>query len=80
VNELSTAQARALFERIAGNIEKVMRGQSGTVRKLLAAFASGGHVLLEDRPGTGKTTLAKSLAASVGAQFTRVQFTPDLLR
>jgi len=76
---LSTADARALFERIAGNIEKVMRGQSATVRKLLAAFASGGHVLLEDTPGTGKTTLAKSLAASVGAQFTRVQFTPDLL-
>ena len=71
---LSTADARALFERIAGNIEQVMRGQSGTVRKLLAAFASGGHVLLEDTPGTGKTTLAKSLAASVG-----VQFTPDLL-
>jgi len=76
---LSTSDARALFERIAGNIEKVMRGQSATVRKLLAAFASGGHVLLEDTPGTGKTTLAKSLAASVGAQFTRVQFTPDLL-
>jgi MoxR-like ATPase len=79
MNDLSTSQARALFERIAGNIEKVMRGQSATVRKLLAAFASGGHVLLEDTPGTGKTTLAKSLAASVGAQFTRVQFTPDLL-
>ncbi len=76
---LSTAEARALFERIAGNIETVMRGQSGTVRRLLAAFASGGHVLLEDTPGTGKTTLAKSLAASVGAQFARVQFTPDLL-
>jgi len=76
---LSTSDARALFEHIAGNIEKVMRGQSGTVRKLLAAFASGGHVLLEDTPGTGKTTLAKCLAASVGAQFARVQFTPDLL-
>jgi len=76
---LPATEARDLFGRIAGNIEKVMRGSHDGVRKLLAAFASGGHVLIEDYPGTGKTTLAKSLAASVGTRFTRVQFTPDLL-
>jgi len=76
---MDTGEAQRLFERIAANIEAVMRGQHASVRKLLAAFAGGGHVLIEDTPGTGKTTLAKALAASVGAKFTRVQFTPDLL-
>ncbi len=76
---MDTGEAQRRFERIAANIEAVMRGQHASVRKLLAAFAGGGHVLIEDTPGTGKTTLAKALAASVGAKFTRVQFTPDLL-
>ncbi len=67
------------LEKLQDNISKVMIGNKGTVKLILSALLAGGHVLLEDVPGTGKTVLAKSLAKSVAAQFGRVQFTPDLL-
>ena len=72
-------KSRQVYEKIFANISKVIRGQETAIKKLLAAFASGGHVLLEDYPGTGKTTMAKALALSIDVKFKRIQFTPDLL-
>lgn len=79
MTEQNITHAAAVLHKVAANIEKVMKGQTDSIRLLLAGFASGGHILLEDYPGTGKTTLAKTLALSIETRFTRIQFTPDLL-
>lgn len=64
---------------IRDNIQKVIIGKHENIDLVLTALLAGGHVLLDDVPGTGKTVLAKSLAKSVDAEFNRIQFTPDLL-
>ncbi len=73
------SQVHSILNLIQDNLATVMQNQSRGIRWLTAAFASGGHVLIEDVPGTGKTTLAKAFARSVEAVFKRIQFTPDLL-
>lgn len=72
-------QASSWLWQLHANISQAIKGQTEIIRLLLAAFAAGGHVLLEDVPGTGKTTLAKALANSLALDFKRIQFTPDLL-
>ena len=66
-------------KKLRENIQKVIIGKDEIIDLALIAMLTGGHLLLEDVPGTGKTTLAKTIAASLGCTFRRVQFTPDLL-
>lgn len=68
-----------VFGQIASNIESVLLGKPHVVRLALTAFFSAGHLLIEDVPGTGKTTIARALAATIKGEWRRIQFTPDLL-
>jgi len=72
-------QVQQLGQKIVDNVEQVIFGKPNEVKLILSAMLAGGHVLLEDVPGTGKTMLAKALSKTFDAGFSRVQFTPDLL-
>ncbi len=76
---MNMTQLQQLTQNLKGNIGKAIMGKDEQIEKILLALYSGGHILLEDIPGTGKTTMAKALARSLDCQFKRVQFTPDLL-
>jgi len=70
---------REAAQRVTANIEQVIIGKREVIELALVAVLCEGHILIEDVPGTGKTTLAKALARSLGCSFQRIQFTPDLL-
>lgn len=71
--------AREVLERIVGNVETVIVGKREPVELVVMSLVAGGHVLIEDMPGTGKTSLVSALAKSVDCGFKRIQFTPDVM-
>ena len=68
-----------MIEKLIDSLNNVLLGKQEQVEMLVMALLADGHVLIEDVPGTGKTTIAKALAAAIEADFARIQFTPDLL-
>jgi MoxR-like ATPase len=77
--EPAAAADTALLEALRASVEQVIRGKPETIRLVIAALLAEGHVLLEDVPGVGKSTLAQALARSLDVGYRRIQFTPDLL-
>ena len=76
---MSQPTAGQVYELIAANVQGVIRGKPQVVRLAVAGLLAEGHLLIEDVPGLGKTTLARCLARSIGGSYSRIQFTPDLL-
>ena len=76
---MTTTKSATLYRNIEDNVSRVLYGKQKIIRLMLCSLLAGGHVLLEDVPGTGKTSLVRALAASLDVQDKRVQFTPDLL-
>ena len=74
-----TQSATGIAQEIVENVCKVIVGKNTVIERALAAVIAQGHILIEDVPGVGKTMLAKSISASIGCSFKRIQFTPDLL-
>jgi MoxR-like ATPase len=79
LSEADVVRIKQAADRIQANVERVMVGKSEVVRFAMVALLCEGHILLEDVPGIGKTTLAKAIARSMGCEFRRIQFTPDLM-
>lgn len=76
---MDNQKLKSLADRLIANVEKVIVGKRDIIEKLFICLICSGHVLLEDVPGTGKTLLAKTLSRSLDLEFSRIQFTPDLL-
>jgi len=77
--DMALDEVAALADRVVDNVEAVIVGKRAAVEHVVIAILARGHLLVEDVPGVGKTTLAKAVAASIDGSFKRVQFTPDLL-
>ena len=79
LDQNAVAKAQERIGAIVANIDSVIQGKHDVVELVVLALVARGHVLLEDLPGTGKTTLVSTLAKSIDCGFSRIQFTPDVM-